>query len=259
VIGFGGGSMLGNEAMEFLPTAAVAAMTALGFAAVALQPRRPARKYWIVAVLFCGAALIGASAGQQRLDRAALADRAARLHEWQKRLADVAKLLSEGPGATPAETLARIAPAIQAIPEMKARISALDNQVRALKDKAASREIDPTVAAKLAAYLRGFGGHRVVVSCVPDDAEAFAYAGRIADILRDAGWEALGPEKTTIFGETSALGIGLYVQNGGAPPEAAKILLDALVRFNVPYENGITSSEAVPDPTVTELFVSRKP
>ncbi len=251
--------MFGNQVMGFLPTAAVAAMTALGFAAVALQPRRRARKYWIIAVLFCGAALIGASAGQQRLDRAALADRTARLQEWQGRLDDVAKLLAGGPGATPEETLARIVPAIQAIPTLKARIAVLDNHVRALKDKAASRAIDPAVAAKLAAYLRGFGSHRVVVSCVPDDAEAFGYASRIANVLRDAGWEVLGPEKTTIFGETPATGVSLYARSGGAPPETAKILLDALIRFNIPYESGITSSEAVPDPAIAELFVSKKP
>ena len=59
----------GEAALWWLPTAAVAA---LGLGALAAQPRRPARKYWIAALLLGGALAIGASAWQQKTSRAAL-------------------------------------------------------------------------------------------------------------------------------------------------------------------------------------------
>ena len=57
--------------------------------------------------------------------------------------------------------------------------------------------------------------------------------------------------------------------NGGArhrrrrgaagPPEASKLLIDAFTRFNIPYQSGITPSDAIPDPATVELFVGPKP
>ena len=99
----------------------------------------------------------------------------------------------------------------------------------------------------------------MVVSCVPDDVEAYTYANQIANVLRASGWEALGPETTTIFGEAAAMGVALYVRGGGAPPEAARLVLDAFTRFNIPYRSGITPSDAIPDPATVELFVGHKP
>ena len=40
--------------------------------------------------------------------------------------------------------------------------------------------------------------------------------------------------------------------------EAARILIDAFGRFNIPYKSGIAMSEANPDPATVELFVGRK-
>jgi hypothetical protein len=42
------------------------------------------------------------------------------------------------------------------------------------------------------------------------------------------------------------------------PPEAARVLIDAFSRYNIPYQSGITPSDAIPDPATVELFVSRK-
>jgi hypothetical protein len=108
-------------------------------------------------------------------------------------------------------------------------------------------------------YLRPFGSHRVVVSCAPDDVEAYAYANQIAAMLRAAGWDAPGVETTTIFAMAPVMGVRLYVRSGVAPPDAAKILIDAFTRFNIPFESGVTPSETIPDPATTELFVTKKP
>jgi hypothetical protein len=115
----------------------------------------------------------------------------------------------------------------------------------------------------MAEYLRQsgspLGNRRVVVSCLPDDVEAYGYANQIANVLRAAGWEAPGVETTTIFGQAAAMDILVYVRAGAQPPEAARILLDAFARFNIPFQSGITPSEAIPDPATVELFVGHKP
>ena len=240
----------------WLPTASVAALAVLAFLALARQPWRPSRKYWLAAMLLAGALAIGASAWQQNTSREALAGETARLDEVWSRLDEVGRLLPTGPGTTPAQTFDTVAAALVAL---NARVKDLESQLRALEEKSRTRTIDPDSAAKIAEYLRRFGGHRVVVSCVPDDVEAYTYANQIANMLRASGWEALGPETTTIFGEAAAMGVTLYVRGGGAPPEAAKLVLDAFTRFNIPYRSGITPSDAIPDPATVELFVGHKP
>ena len=250
-------ALLGGEAAPWwLPTASVAALAVLGFLAFARQPWRPSRKYWLAAMLLAGALAIGASAWQQNAGRAALVRETARLDEVWSRLDEVGRLLPAGPGTTPGETFDTVAAALVAL---NARIKDLESQIVALREKNRTRTIDSDTAAKSAEYLRRFGGHRVVVSCVPDDVEAYTYANQIANMLRASGWEALGPETTTIFGEAAAMGVTLYVRGGGAPPEAAMLVLDAFARFNIPYRSGITPSAAIPDPATVELFVGHKP
>ena len=249
--------MIGSEAAWWwLPTAAVAAMTALGLVVALWRPWRPAPKYRALAVLVVGALAVAASTWQQNASRAVLAGEAARLDELRARIDEVGRLLAAGPGSTPRETFDTVAAALAA---SNTRIKDLETQVRALEEKNRTRTIDPEVAAKAAGYLRQFGGHRVVVSCVPDDVEAYTYANQIANVLRASGWEALGPETTTIFGEAATMGVALYVRGGGVPPEAAKLVLDAFTRFNIPYQSGITPSDAIPDPATVELFVGHKP
>ena len=243
-------------ALWWLPTVPVAALAALAFLALARQPWRPSRKYWLAAMLLAGALAIGASAWQQNASRKALAGETARLNQVWSRLDEVGRLLPAGPGATPSQTFDTVAAALVAL---NARVRELEGQLRALEEKTQTRTIDPDSAAKIAEYLRQFGGHRVVVSCVPDDVEAYTYANQIANVLRASGWEALGPETTTIFGAPAAMGVSLYVRGGGAPPEAARLVLDAFTRFNIPYRSGITPSDAIPDPATVELFVGHKP
>jgi len=245
-----------DQVLWWLPTAGVTAMTAAAVAALAAQPWRPARKYWVAALLLCGAAAIGASAWQQARGWTALSHKADRLRDAGSRLDQLGRLLPGGPGKTEAETVDTAAAAIRAL---NARVSALDSQIDALRQKTRARSIDPDTTAKIAAYLRQSGSHRVVVSCAPDDLEAYAYANQLANVLREGGWDALGPEKTALFGEAPGVGVRLYVRNAAGPPDAAHVLIDAFTRFNIPFESGVTPSEAIPDPATTELFVSHKP
>jgi hypothetical protein len=245
-----------ESALWWLPTAAVAAVAVLGLVALAIQPAQPARRRWLGVLAACGVAATAASAWRQQAERAALTQETARLQELATRLDQVGRLLPAGPGATPDEPFGTVATAIISL---NAKIKGLEEQIRILQEKSQNRAIDPASAAKIEEYLRPFGSHRVVVSCAPEDVEAYAYANQIATVLRAAGWDAPGVETTTIFAEAPVMGVRLYVRSGVAPPGAAKILIDAFTRFNIPYESGITPSEAIPDPATTELFISKKP
>jgi hypothetical protein len=245
-----------SEALWWLPTAAVIVMTALGAIAIAAQPARRARTGWLAVLVLGGALAIGASAWQQRTTHAVLGSTAERLGALRQRLEEVGGLLPGGPGATAGETFDSVAAAIRSL---NARIEELENQIRALREKTRSRSIERATAVRIVEYLRQAGSHRVVVSCAPDDMEAFGYANQLANLLREAGWDALGPEKTTIFGEAPAMGVRLFVRAGAVTPDAARILIDAFTRFNIPYQSGIAPSDAIPDPWTTEIFVSHKP
>jgi hypothetical protein len=248
--------ILSEAALWWLPTALVAAMMVLGIVVAVAQPWRPTRKYWLALMLLAGMLATGVSAWRQNADRAMLIGQTARLDELWSRLDEVGRLLPSGPSATPGQTFDTVAAALVA---SNTRIKDLEAQMRALEEKSRTRTIDPDSAAKISEYLRQFGGHRVVVSCVPDDVEAYTYANQIANVLRTAGWDALGPETTTIFGAPAAMGVTLYVRGGGVAPEAAKLVLDAFTRFNIPYRSGITPSDAIPDPATVELFIGHKP
>jgi hypothetical protein len=245
-----------SEALWWLPTAAVIVMTALGFIAVAVQPGSTRRQIWLAALVFTGALAIGGSGWQQRAEHAMLGGTAERLGAMRQRLDEIGGLMPGGPRATPGETFDSVAASFRGL---TARIGELEDQIRALREKTRSRGIDKDVAAKMIEYLRQTGGHRVVVSCAPDDMEAFNYANQIANLLREAGWDALGPEKTAIFGEVPAMGVRLFVRSGVVTPDAARVLIDAFIRFNIPYHSGIASSDAIPDPATTEVFISHKP
>jgi outer membrane murein-binding lipoprotein Lpp len=248
--------MIWVEALWWLPTEAVVAVAVLGCVAVAVQPSRSAKKYWLAAMLVGAALAIGISAWQQAKSRVTLGQETARLHQLGKRLDEVGRLLPAGPSKTPDQTFDTVAAALASL---NARIKELEAQIQALAEKSRARSIDRETAAKMAEYLRPFGSHRVVVSSVPDDVEAFGYANQIANLLRAAGWDALGPETTKIFGEAPAMKILVYVRAGVQPPEAANILLDAFARFNIPYQSGFTPEAAIPDPATVELFVGHKP
>lgn len=244
------------ERLWWLPTGLVAAMAILAVAGAMAQPAAPGKRLRLAGVILIGLLAIAGSAWQQAKSRAVLSGETAQLQELAARLDEVGRLLPAAPGSTGGGGFASVTAGIAAL---KAKIQELEDQVRDLRQQMRGRTIAPEAAAQLADYLRQFGSHRVVVSCAPDDMEAFTYANQIANLLRMAGWEALGPEKTTIFGEAPAMGIKLYVHPGVAAPDAAKLLIDAFTRFNIPYQSGITPSDAIPDPATVELFVGPKP
>jgi outer membrane murein-binding lipoprotein Lpp len=236
-----------QAAQSWLPTIAVAVMTGLALLAALAQAPRAAKLRWIAAVVLCGAVAIAAAAWQQRQELAQLRD-------LSSHLGALARLLPGGAPASPEQTVDSLATALTSL---NGRIDDLQHQIEALREKSRGRAVDSDTTARMADYLRPLGNHRVVVSCVPDDVEAFTYANQLANVLRAAGWDALGPETTTIFGTAPAMGITLYVRSGAAP-EAAKILIDAFARFNIPYKSGITPADAIPDPATVELFVGPK-
>jgi hypothetical protein len=245
-----------REALWWVPTAAVVVMTALGLAAAEAAPPYRAKGRWIVALVLLGVVAVGASVWRQQTGWRAFGEETARLRQLAQRLDALGRMLPGGPGKNAGETFDTAAAALRTL---NAKIADLKAQIGALKDEARGRTIATDEAAKLVAYLRPFGSQRVVVSCAPDDVEAYTYANRIVTVLKQAGWQASGPEKTAIFGTAAAMGVRLFVRAGVTAPDAAKILVDAFTRFNIPFESGVTPSRAIPDPATTELFVSHKP
>ena len=237
-----------HAAQSWLPTIAVGAMTVLGLLAVLVQAPRAGKLRWIAVIVICGAIAVAVAAWQQHQELAQLRD-------LSSNLGALARLLPGGSPASPEETVDSLATAIYSL---NARIGDLQSQIETLREKGRTRAIDSEVVTKLADYLRPLGSHRVVVSCVPNDVEAFTYANQIANMLRSAGWDAHGPETTSIFGDAPAMGLALYVRSGVAP-DSAKILLDAFSRFDIPYKSGVAPNDAIPDNTTVELFVSHKP
>jgi hypothetical protein len=234
----------------------VAVMAALAFAAVLGQRRRPARAYWMAGVLAAGAVALGISAWRQEVSRVAYREESAQLRTIGARLDALGRMLPAGPGKTAGDTFDAAAAALRALND---KIKHLEGQIDALRQKTGERTIAAATVKEITDYLRGFGSHRVVVSVAPGDLEAYAYANQLANLLRAAGWDALGPETTTIFGVAPRVGVQIFVQNGTTPPGAARILEDAFTRFNIPFKPGMTPSTALPDAATTELFVSHKP
>jgi hypothetical protein len=137
-------------------------------------------------------------------------------------------------------------------------IETLEKPNRGPEREGRGRSVSADTAVKFAEYLRWFGTHRVVVSCAPDDLEAYDYANQLVNILRAANWDAEGPEVTEIFGDLRAVGINLYV-NADNHSDTVKVLLDAFAKFNIPYQSKVTPSQAIPDTETVELFVAAMP
>ncbi|MGD9616431.1 MAG: hypothetical protein AB7H90_04665 [Alphaproteobacteria bacterium] len=251
--------MIDIEALWWVPVAAVLAMTVLGLLAARAQPSGPARRFWVLGILIVGIASVALTAWQAVSGHAALSREAARLAEIGSRLDQLGKLLPDAPGGNiggnPTATFDTVTDAIRSL---NARIEDLQEQVRVARETYRNRRIEPETASRLAAHLRGVGPHRVVVSSVPGDAEAFTYASQLVNILRDAGWDALGPETTTIFGAPSYPGVTLFAPSGGGTSKAVTALIEGFTRFNIPHRSGIAPREAIPDPGTASLFVSGK-
>ncbi|MFZ3237483.1 MAG: hypothetical protein WA417_24835 [Stellaceae bacterium] len=142
--------------------------------------------------------------------------------------------------------------------QLTAEVEALQRQLEQVKQSTRLRSLSADTAIKLADYLRAFGRHKVVVSCAPNDIEAYRYATQIADVLKTANWDASGPETTAIFGDVRAMGINVY-NNSAQPSDTVKILLDGLAKFGIPYQSRVPPSEALPETETVELFVGAKP
>ena len=140
-------------------------------------------------------------------------------------------------------------------------VASLTFQIRVLKDRVKELEADRPVrsiaqksADDLASYLKQFGSRRLIVSCIPEDIEAYQYANQLVNLLRAANWDVQGPQVTKIFGDVRAPGVNLYV-NGDNSSDTTKILLDGFAKFNIPYQSRVTPSGAIPDIETVELFI----
>jgi len=255
----------------WIPIAAVSAMAMVACLGAVMLPERPARRRTgLLAAMLCGAVAVGGTVWQQRREAgSAAAQRDAASDAAESREEGEAKLLrrlhatselfaaavKELPGAGVVHSFDTVDAGFAAL---AAQSETLERRVKLLLAESAGRSIDDATAASLAAYLRQRGSHRVVVSCIPKDEEAYLYANRIATILRQAGWDAVGPEPTSIFGGASAMAIGLYAR-AGEPPDAARLLTEAFTRFNIPYQSRIASNDMIPDAETLELYVAKKP
>jgi hypothetical protein len=255
----------------WIPTAAVAATAAAACLLAMFLPERPSRRrYGFLLAALCGGAAIAATVWQEQHGAAEVAAQqgdadasAAQLAKYAVRLKEVwQKLDAAAKPLPPAADAAKQAVSFDTVDAGLAALAAktdeLGKRIAAFKAGAQARAIDDATADQMVAYLAQQAHGRVVVSCLPQDDEAYLYANRLATILRQAGWDATGPEFTAIFGTTPSLAVSLYAHEG-EPPDAAHVLIDAFTRFNIPYQSGIAASDAIPDNETVELFVARKP
>lgn len=238
-----------GAAQWWVPTLAVVVLAVVSLIVV---ERRRSR---IMALMAVAALAIVATVWQQTASHSAFTNIAAELRDLSGRLGTIGELLPNDSGSTPQEVSDSVAAGIVALSQ---KVKNLEDQISALQQKYKNRTVDDATAGKLADYLRSLGTARVVVSCVPNDVEAYGYANRIVEILRSAGWDALGPETTTVNGDTPAMDIAFYVR-GDPGQQVARALIEAFRRFNIPYRPQIAGGETIPDTATVELFVAAKP
>ena len=218
----------------WLPTLLVIVVTALALTAAGSPPAAPSgRRLWMVGILVFGSLAITATVwlGQREAEEtSALA----------------------GTSAVP-----QVPPAVLSGPstgDLTSRIKVLEDRIKELEAGRRARSIPQRAADDLASYLKQFGSRRVIVSCIPDDTEAYQYANQLVNILKAANWQAQGPQITKVFGDVRAPGINVYV-NGDNSFDTVKILLDGFTKFNIPYQSRVTPSGAIPDTETVELFI----
>jgi hypothetical protein len=248
-----------DAAAQWGPAIPVAIVFAIALAEAVVLPRRAwAKGVWVVVALACGALASADLHWQQRrtetASQTAAGDEIGALHGLWGQWDAVSRTL---PPAS--ETTAESFDTIQdALVSLSIQVAQIDHQIAALRAQSKGRSIDAETAAKLADYLRQLGSFPVLVSCVPNDVEAYSYANQLVNLLRAAGWDAHGPEITAVRPGAAAMGVSVFVRDPHSPG-AAKILLDAFTRFNIPFQSGIAASEAILDAATVELFVAKKP
>jgi hypothetical protein len=173
--------------------------------------------------------------------------------QGQRTVADSAALagMTASPAASNRE---RYEPTVS---DLTKQVKVLEDHIRELEAGSQLRTITPDNADKLVVYLRQFGNRRVIVSCIPEDIEAYQYANQLVNILKAGNWNAQGPQVTKIFGDVRAPGINVYV-NGEDHSDTVKILLDGFAKFNIPYQSRVTPSQAIPDTETVELFIGTR-
>jgi hypothetical protein len=223
---------------SWLPTLLVIAVTAIALTAASDPPRRArSRRAWTAAIVMTGCLAVASTV-------------------WQgQRTGDDAIPLS---GSTMSREALTYRERNSPTAALTKQVKALEDRVRELEAGRQVRTIAPDAAQKLTAYLRRFGSHRVIVSCIPDDLEAYLYANQLVTILKAADWDAQGPQATRIFGDVRSPGINFYVSGDGRS-DTAKILLDGFATFNIPYRSMVTPNEATPDAETVELFIGSLP
>jgi hypothetical protein len=220
--------------LVWLPTLSVIVVTALALTAAASPSAAPSgRRLWMAGILIFGALAIAATV-------------------WLGRREGEEALALVGTSAAP-----QVPPAALKGPSVASltfRIKVLEDRVKELEAGRHARSIPQKSADDLASYLKQFGSRRVIVSCIPDDIEAYQYANKLVNILKAANWEAQGPQITKIFGDVRSPGINIYV-NGDNSSDTAKILLDGFSKFNIPFQSRVTPSGAIPDTQTVEVFI----
>ena len=238
----------------------IALVIALALVQALVLPRRSwAKGLWLLAVVACGTVAVADLRWQERHRRGIADDEVAALQGLWEQWDKVAQTLPAAGDKPPAS----FATTADALASLDAQVAGIKQQIAVLQTKSTmqpkGRAIDTETADKLADYLRQYGSHPAIVSCVPDDTEAYYYANQLVNILRAAGWDARGPEVTAARGEdATAMGVVVSVHDP-RDADAAKIVLDAFSRFIIPYQSGIVANDAIPDPATVELFVAKKP
>jgi len=222
----------------WLPTLVVIVLTAVALTEVGSSTAPPKnRQLWMASIILLGSLAIAGTVWQGR------------------RAVDDSTALAGTTTSPEALDRQRNGPIVS---ELKKQIKTLEDQIRELKAARQVRAIASDTVDKLTEYLRQFGNRRVIVSCIPDDIEAYQYANQLVNILKAANWNAQGPQVTKIFGDVRAPGINVYV-NGEDHSDTVKILLDSFAKFNVPYQSRVTPSQAIPDIETVELFIGSQP
>jgi hypothetical protein len=221
----------------WLPPLSVIVVTALALTVAGSPPAAPSgQRYWMASILVFGCFAITATVW---------------LGRWRAEETSALAGTSAAPQVPPAVLIG------PSTADLTLRIKALEDHVKQLEAGRRARSIPQTAADDLASYLKQFGSRRVIVSCIPDDMEAYQYANQLVNILRAANWEVQGPQVTKIFGDVRAPGINIYM-NGENSSDTPKILLDGFVKFNIPYQSRVTPSGAIPDTDTVELFIGNQ-
>jgi hypothetical protein len=218
----------------WLPALLVIIVTSLSLTALGPRPAAPSgRRSWMTAILIFGSLAIATSV-------------------WLGRRAADEALALAGTSAAPQGATAGAN--VPSVASLTFRIKVLEDRVKELEAGRQARSIPQKTADDLTSYLKPFGSRRVIVSCIPDDTEAYLFANQLVNILKAADWDARGPQTTKIFGDVRSPGLNVYV-NGDNSSDTVKVLLAGFAKFNIPYQPRITPTVAIPDTETVELFI----